>query len=110
MGGPLLFGWPAARMAGRSTLAKAGDRTAASASGLQQRTRAARSNPMSQSKQVRMAGTILGRYRHVCGFFHSKEEEYRVLLPFIQEGFDQGERAFHIVDGRRRADHVRRLG
>jgi MEDS: MEthanogen/methylotroph, DcmR Sensory domain len=64
---------------------------------------------MSHSKPVRMAGSALGRYRHVCGFFNSKDEEYRVLLPFIKEGFDQGDRAYHIIDGYRRQDHVRRL-
>src|SRR5205085_7503166 len=66
-------------------------------------------SPMSGPKQVRLAGSVLDRKRHVCAFFHSKEEEYRVLLPFIKEGFAQGDRAFHIIDGHRRRDHVRRL-
>ena len=60
-------------------------------------------------KQVRLAGSVLDRSRHVCAFFHRKEEEYRALLPFIKEGFDQGDRAFHMVDPRHRADHLRRL-
>ena len=64
---------------------------------------------MTHSKQVRLAGSVLDRKRHVCAFFHSKEEEYRVLIPFIKEGFEQGDRAFHIIDGHRRQDHVRRL-
>src|SRR6516164_1114501 len=64
---------------------------------------------MSNPKQVRLAGSVLDRARHVCAFFHSKEEEYRALLPFIKEGFDQGDRAFHIVDPRHRAEHLRRL-
>jgi hypothetical protein len=59
-------------------------------------------------KQVRLAGSVLDRSRHVCAFFHSKEE-YRVLLPFIKEGFEQGDRAFHMVDPRHRAEHLRRL-
>ncbi len=58
---------------------------------------------------VRLAGSVLDRSRHVCAFFNSKDEEYRVLLPFIQEGFEVGDKAFHIVDGRRRADHLRHL-
>ena len=49
------------------------------------------------------------RSRHVCAFFHSKDEEYRVLLPYIKEGFEQGDRAFHIIDRHRRQDHMRRL-
>lgn len=60
-------------------------------------------------KQIRLAGSVIDRKRHVCGFFNSKDEEYRVLLPFIKEGFDQGDRALHIVDPRRRAAHLRRL-
>jgi hypothetical protein len=32
-----------------------------------------------------------------------------VLLPFFKEGFDQGDRAFPIVDRRHRPEHLRRL-
>jgi hypothetical protein len=64
---------------------------------------------MIHPKQVRLAGSILGRYRHVCAFINSREEEYRVLLPFIQEGLDQGDRVLQIVDQQRHAEHVRRL-
>src|SRR5207237_7905475 len=68
-----------------------------------------RRHRMSQSKQVRLAGSVLDRSRHVCAFFHRKEEEYQVLLPLIKDGFDQGDRAFHIVDPRQRPEHLRRL-
>jgi hypothetical protein len=64
---------------------------------------------MSHPKPVRLAGSVLDRSRHVCAFFHRKEEEYRVLLPFIKEGFEQGDRAFHMVDPRHRTEHLRRL-
>jgi MEDS: MEthanogen/methylotroph, DcmR Sensory domain len=64
---------------------------------------------MSHTKQVRLAGSVLGRYWHVCAFFGSKEEEYQVLLPFIKEGLDQGDRIFQIIDQRRHAEHVQRL-
>lgn len=60
-------------------------------------------------KTVRLAGSPLSRKRHVCAFFHSKDEEYRVLLPFIKEGFDQGDKAFHVVDPNHRAEHLRTL-
>jgi DcmR-like sensory protein len=59
---------------------------------------------------VRFAGSVLGPRRHVCAFFHTQEEWYRVLLPFIKEGFDRGEKAFHIVDPNLRHEHLRRLG
>jgi hypothetical protein len=52
---------------------------------------------------------VLDRSRHVCAFFHSREEEYRVLLPFIREGFEQGDKAFHIVEESHRPEHRRRL-
>jgi hypothetical protein len=58
---------------------------------------------------IRFAGSVLGAKRHICAFFHSPDEEYRVLLPFIKEGFERGERAFHIVDPEQRDEHLRRL-
>jgi hypothetical protein len=36
-----------------------------------------------QRPRVRLAGAELGRSRRMCAFFHSPDEEYRVLLPFI---------------------------
>jgi len=64
---------------------------------------------MTTMEPVSLAGAVLSRSRHVCAFFHSKEEEYRVLLPFIKEGFEKGDRAFHVVDPKHRAGHLRRL-
>jgi hypothetical protein len=49
------------------------------------------------------------RFGHVCGFFHSREEEYRVLLPLTKEGFERGEKVFHIVDREHRTERMRRL-
>src|SRR5882672_8527865 len=65
--------------------------------------------PSESEQPIRFAGSVLGAQRHVCAFFHAPDEEYRVLLPFIKEGFDRGERAFHIVDPALRAEHLRRL-
>jgi hypothetical protein len=58
------------------------------------------------SQPVRLAGRTLRNTRHVCAFFHSKEEQNRVLMPFFKEGFDRGEKLFHIVDRRERDDHL----
>jgi hypothetical protein len=58
---------------------------------------------------VHLAGSVLDSARHVCAFFHNRDEEYRVLMPFIAEGFDHGDRAFHIVDPNHRSDHLERL-
>lgn len=57
---------------------------------------------------ISFAGAKLDKYRHVCAFFDTPDEEYRVLLPFIREGFDLGEKAFHIVDPKLREAHIRR--
>jgi hypothetical protein len=62
-----------------------------------------------QKETVRLAGSVLQRYRHVCAFFHKKDEEYQILLPFVKEGFEQGHKAFHIVDPAHRDEHLRRL-
>jgi hypothetical protein len=58
---------------------------------------------------IPFAGSELGRARHVCAFFHSDDEEYRVLLPFIQDGFERGDKAVHVVNPDRRRDHLQRL-
>lgn len=64
----------------------------------------------SDSRQpIRFAGSELGTNRHICAFFNSADEEYRVLLPFIKEGFERGEKAFHVVNPKLRDDHIRRL-
>src|SRR2546430_9938363 len=60
-------------------------------------------------RPITFAGARLGRYRHVCAFFNTRDEEYRVFLPFIKEGLSRGEKAFHIVDPTLRRDHVERL-
>ncbi len=58
---------------------------------------------------IHFANATLGAERHICAFFNSPEEEYRVLTPFIREGIERGEKAFHIVDPRLVEDHIRRL-
>jgi hypothetical protein len=63
----------------------------------------------SGGQPVHFANATLGTQRHICAFFHSSDEEYRVLLPFIREGIERREKAFHIVDPRTMEDHFRRL-
>jgi hypothetical protein len=55
------------------------------------------------------AGSTLGQHRHICAFFNSTDEQHRVLHSFIKDGFDQGDKAFHLVDPERREEHLRRL-
>ena len=58
---------------------------------------------------INFAGSELGAHRHICAFFRSPEEEYHLLLPFIKEGLERGEKAFHVIDPKRRDDHLWRL-
>jgi len=64
---------------------------------------------MGYKREVRLAGSVLDGAWHICAFFNSREEEYRVLLPFIKEGFEQGNRASHIIELQNRDEHRRRL-
>jgi len=58
---------------------------------------------------IPFAGSMLGSYRHVCAFFSSRQEEYDTLLPFVRDGLERGERAFHILSSRNREDHLEQL-
>jgi len=58
---------------------------------------------------ISFAGCQLGEVRHVCAFFNSDDEEYRVLLPFIKGGFECGDKAVHVVNPDQRRDHLQRL-
>ena len=55
---------------------------------------------------VHLAGRTLKQTRHVCAFFNSREEQNKVLMPFFKEGYDRGEKLFHIVDSRLHEDHL----
>jgi hypothetical protein len=50
-----------------------------------------------------------GQYGHICAFFNSIDEQHRVLRPFIKDGFDQGDKAYHYVDPELRDEHLRWL-
>ena len=58
---------------------------------------------------ISFAGGVLTRDRHVCAFFATRDEEYRVLAPFMKDGIERGDNAYHIVDPALREDHRRRL-
>ncbi|HZY62355.1 MAG TPA: MEDS domain-containing protein [Edaphobacter sp.] len=58
---------------------------------------------------ISLAGSHIDDCRHVCAFFTSEEEEYRVLMPFIREGFSCGDKAVHVVDPSQREEHLQRL-
>jgi len=57
------------------------------------------------SAPICLAGSQLGETRHVCAFFNSDEEEYRVLLPFIKDGLKSGDKAVHVLNPGHSQDH-----
>jgi hypothetical protein len=63
----------------------------------------------SAEEPLRPADAALVEHRHMCAFSDGREEAYRVLLPFIKEGFERGDRAYHVVNPGRREEHLRRL-
>jgi hypothetical protein len=65
--------------------------------------------PADSPAPLRLAGSLLGERRHVCALFNSRDEEYRVMLPFIKDGFECGDHAVHLVGSARRDDHLQRL-
>jgi len=58
---------------------------------------------------ISLAGSELGETRHVCAFFNSNDEAYQVLIPFIKDGFECGDKAIHVVNPDQRDNHLRRL-
>jgi hypothetical protein len=47
---------------------------------------------------VQLAGSTVQRSCHACAFFHTGDEEYQVLGPFVKDGLDTGDKNFQIVD------------
>lgn len=61
------------------------------------------------TREPSLAGKNVSGYHHICAFFDSRNEEYRVMGPFFKEGLEWGEKSVHIVDPQLAADHVARL-
>jgi len=63
----------------------------------------------SSDRKIDFAGTVLNGNRHLCAFFHSEEEEFRALLPFMVDGLAAGEKVIYLVNGNDIEEHRRRL-
>src|SRR6266403_4758237 len=61
------------------------------------------------SQSIRLGGSILDKYRHICAFFSSIQEEYDTLLPFVRDGLERGERAYHVLPSQYREEHLEQL-
>src|SRR5260221_13324664 len=61
-------------------------------------------------RSVRLFGEHLpDEGMHICTYFRSSAERYHVLMPFIREGMEQGDRALHIVNPSFRSEHAQRV-
>jgi DcmR-like sensory protein len=58
---------------------------------------------------VNLAGSALTCPCHVCAFYNSPDELHEVLLPFLKEGLEAGDRVVTIVNPGDQADQAHRL-
>lgn len=65
-----------------------------------------RPRPRTNGEPIHVAGRRLDRVRHLCAFFHIKDEEYNALLDFIREGLERNAKAFHLADANYREQHA----
>jgi AcrR family transcriptional regulator len=49
---------------------------------------------------MRLGDANLGRHRHVCGLFEGADDAADVLVPFVVDGLERGDRVIHIVEDR----------
>jgi hypothetical protein len=64
---------------------------------------------VTSNRKTGLAGIVLNGERHLCAFFHSEDEELRILLPFIAEGLAAGEKVLYLIDVNNMEEHRRRL-
>src|ERR1700731_5024989 len=63
----------------------------------------------STAAPIPFAGSMLREHRHVCAFFSSPADEYDTLMPFVCDGINCGQRAFHVLPAQHREDHLKQL-
>lgn len=61
------------------------------------------------SRQVQIGQSTFRCPCHACAFFHSRDEEYELLLPFSKSGEEAGERLFQVVDKAHLGERRQRL-
>jgi hypothetical protein len=71
--------------------------------------RRGRAMEVNLEQSIHLAGFNLGKHRHVCVFFHTQDQEDKVLVPFLKEGIDHGEKAFCAVEPKMRMHLLEKL-
>jgi hypothetical protein len=60
---------------------------------------------MTNLPSIRITGRTPYCHNHICAFFNSREEQGKVILPYLKKAYDRGEKLFHIVDARLHDEH-----
>ncbi len=64
---------------------------------------------VSPEQSIHLGGFNLGKHRHVCAFFHTQDQEDKVIIPFLKEGINRGEKAFCALGPESRAHLLQKL-
>ena len=62
-----------------------------------------------RKRTVQLARSTVECPCHACAFFHTRDEEYQVFLPFVKEGLDTGDKNYQFLDKGRRAERLANL-
>jgi hypothetical protein len=60
-------------------------------------------------RAIRLCGQEIDKPGHICAFFASRDEEYETLIPYLKDGFDDGDAVVNVLDEARLEDHLARL-
>lgn len=58
---------------------------------------------------IHLCGKEIPHAGHICAFFDSQGEKYRVLAPYFAEGIADGDRIINVVDAKEREHHINAL-
>lgn len=64
---------------------------------------------MADQQPLTLCGEVLYAPIHVCAFFDSRDEQYNVILPYIQEGLNRNEKVVNILERACHHEHCERL-
>lgn len=61
------------------------------------------------ARPIHLGGEEIPHAGHICAFFDSRAEKYKVLAPYLAEGIASGDRIINVVDAKDREAHLRTL-
>lgn len=60
-------------------------------------------------RPIHLYGQAIPHAGHICAFFDSRAEKYRVLAPYFTEGIAEGDRIINVIDASERDHHLHEL-